>query len=309
MVRLALGTHLRSSELSERRTILMDALLKEVGETYDMWPTPRDAPTYPRLRVGTPTYESKDGMRWHFKRAGDEPFYHYRTMLPSQIIFDLGDRLPGEPPEGNWPRCRDESHALWDAMSHLGLKGWAALSGGKGTHTELFGRTDWMSPDAVDNMRPDGTYLEWRTAVARTIISIATIYLNDGDPFGPRRMNYDVRLIAPAPESRQVREFGEAKVGGDGKRKALWGLLPTEIPRLPSTREVAYEMAANRVREGLLTPIPESIPVERGLDRLAMVQVRDLTGGCCPRGPQCMPGPHRTSEDWGGFCEECPGLR
>lgn len=86
------------------------------------------------VRVGTrgDIAASKNSTKWTQFTAADRAVHHLRVVLPHEIVFDVGDNTP-------WHRTVDETHALWIALNRMGIPYWGALSGGKGTHTHVFG--------------------------------------------------------------------------------------------------------------------------------------------------------------------------
>jgi hypothetical protein len=96
------------------------------------------------VRVGTrqDSARKKDGHSWTPYKVGDRATHHLRVVATNEIVFDIGDDKRDE--EGNrtptpWPRIVDETYALWIALNRMGIPYWGALSGGKGTHTHVFG--------------------------------------------------------------------------------------------------------------------------------------------------------------------------
>lgn len=87
-----------------------------------------------KVRVGTrgDIAASKNSTIWTQFAPGDRAVHHLRCVLPHEMVFDIGDNTP-------WHRTVDETHALWIALNRMGIPYWGALSGGKGTHTHVFG--------------------------------------------------------------------------------------------------------------------------------------------------------------------------
>lgn len=237
-------------------------------------------------------------MRWDWCSRGFEPMNQYRTVMPLQIVFDIGDK------PATWEDCVRRSHALWDALSWLGLGYWACLSGGAGTHTEVWGTPTWL-PIQPEWSDAHGRVIDWREEVSKTILGVAQIYLTRSLE-AAELVEFDERLTHPRPGKRMLRDFLAEKHTGSGRRKALWGTGPSLIPRLPHTRELAYaEVRAREEKHGTKALVPHEIPVNESLDRLAYTQVRQLTGKACPTSVHCLPGPHRGVEAW-PWCDGCP---
>lgn len=167
-----------------------------------------------KQRVG---YPMASGVHWVplHKSSGD---HHLRTVLPSQIVYDLGD-------DGDWRRCRLETEALWATLEIMGIPHWRCLSGGRGTHTELFLR-DWHADRMAIHKR------------LRTLVyEVSGVWLRN-----------DERFVAAPDGNVLLREFGHSKQPG-GNPKTLY-----PFAELPDTREQAYR----KVKTVLY---PSSIPL------------------------------------------------
>lgn len=289
------GPNLPNPHVQERQKVhqLFYAHMQEHADLYVAAGQPTDS-----MRLGFPSPKSSDGMRWDWCISSTEATNTYRTVLPLQLVFDIGDK------PATWADCVRRSHALWDALNWLGLGYWACLSGGAGTHTEVFGTPTWLPP-VPEWSDAHGRPLDWREEVAKTISGVAQIFLTRS-LCSPEEMVYDYRLIAPRAGRRMVRDFGVEKHYGTGRRKVLWGTGPSPIPRLPHTRDLAYAEVERRAKEhGTTALYPTTIPVNESLDRLAYIQVRQQTGKACPTSVHCLPGPHRGLDPW-PWCDTCP---
>lgn len=258
-----LGNHKQDASSAAPRGELLDALLNEAEATTGIR----------SIRVGRPTIGG--GMLWRWSDDRTQPTYAYRAMLSNQIVFDIGDN-------GDWDECVRDTHALWDALNWFGVAYWGSLSGGKGTHTEVFG--------------PAGLTREGRMGVANTILTAAR-YFKSGTVWGDG-ITVDRLLLDPNEGSRQVREFGAIKT----RAKVLWCKGPSGYSPLPDSRCAAYQQV-----ESLRNGTPTRLPKTEDLDRLHIGAETGCIGyGKCPIGPQCVPTPEWSPWDYmRGTCEDC----
>lgn len=260
--------------------------------------------------------------RWFMATGHTYVRYELRSVLPGQIVFDIGD-------DGDWLKARAETHALWTALNRLGIPYWGSPSGGKGIHTEVFGPPAETHPsricarcchgphetrceaETLDGhrcrcWRPDGTIqdvVDWRSQFADLVLGLAQDILakQTGDPF--ISIDSDPVTIAPREGGRLVREFGSGKA--KGRRKSLWHAGPGPFTPLPRTREEAYAILGKRG-----WPVPDSVPVsDRPMELASWFEHARTQAGCdgvCPRSIECI-----WSMDpwnWGG-CNDCPANR
>ena len=269
---------------------------------------------------------------WVHIAAPPQAPYALRSVLPNQIIFDLGDDIvgPSERKPQPWLATRGQAHALADACHALGVPFHLGLSSGKGLHLEVFldPAAEWASRLSLagscaecghghegDRCRePVGLSAESRCPcrdfrrceeaedrrwpVARAIVAEANRIL--GVEWPAKGVVFDPLLIAPHEGSRLVREWGERKSPLAPHRKVLWHEGAGPMPRLPDTREAAYAQAeAMAAKRGSCRP--SSIQRAHAASALDSRWVRDLFGAGCPQGPQC----HSPEGDW-PICEGCP---
>lgn len=221
-------------------------------------------------------------QKWRYE-YGNDPFYDYRTLLPNQIVWDVGDNRPDGTPTP-WEDTRRFTHALWDALNYLGLRYWGALSGGKGTHTEVFLHHGISGDD--------------RARIARIISAVADQFLT-GQAMPIEGIEYDNLLITHREHSRVVREFGAVKA----HPKTLWVDGPTRYTRLPESREAAYASLP-----ATAPTAPASLPTNPDSERLLwQYRMENVGYGTCPKGPQCIPGP-LSDLDWFNCCKDCKRL-
>lgn len=230
---------------------------------------------------------TEKGMAKWFYADGHRYVRHdLRSVLPNQIVFDIGD-------DGDWGKARAETHALWSALHRLGIKSfWGAPSGGKGIHTEVFG-------PVVYDMDPDW---DWRPEVANTILDLAQQILAKAtnNPFAV--IDADPCTINPREGSRQIREFGYGKK--PGFKKALWTSGGAIINPLPKTREETYDALGQRG-----SPIPTTVPIANNLPETVyrFRFVKEALGfGGCPQSPKCVFG--EEGQWWPDFCNGCPAM-
>lgn len=221
----------------------------------------------------------KGGTTWKLYRPGDQP-YHLRTIAKSQIVFDLGDH-------DNWQQCRLETHALWFALNQMKIPWVGALSGGKGTHTEVLG------PKRCDSLLGED---DWRNAATAHILERANeIYAQmTSIPFA--QIEADHRLLSPGESNQLVREYGARKSVDAPHFKCVWAKGGGVFPMLPPTREEAYGTA-------MFGPVfPDELPRCESLSNYDASWMRAVGEGACPVGPKCL---NRAPEDWMG-CADCP---
>lgn len=218
----------------------------------------------------------------------------YRAVLPSQIVFDIGDHAP-------WEKIRWATHRLWTILNRWGIAYWGSLSGGKGTHTEFFIRpTPEIGYDdgwRKHGIRP-GTDLrpiiaDW---IVRQMMDLEPVkrQIMVKDPYD--HFDIDTGHIAPMPQMKLLRDFGCLKPSM-GTRKTLWTTGPAPFPWLPTTRNEAYKY--NRVLVPLSLPVNDDVPGASQHERASSIH------GPCPQGPQCLPGP-QSECGADGSCAHCP---
>jgi hypothetical protein len=268
--------------------------------------------------MGVQTRNDKAGLKglgqWHTYTPGLTPTHSLREQGQSEIVFDIGDH-------GDWQLCVAESHALWRALNAMGIPYWAALSGGKGTHTHVFGPKRNGKPVAFcancNHVPHPGESCDfsfepefpgrcscrffearvedddWRKSVSGQILEVANAIL--GNPL--HQDLCDHRLLAP---TRHVqREFGERQLPLSPTVKTLWHVGPGAFLPLPSTREAAYAAAKQVYPNG-------PVPVAEWLARMDRRTYSSIAGGRCLTGPGCIKGfPGATLGPW-GMCESCP---
>lgn len=231
----------------------------------------------------------KDGSKnYYMVRGLGEQRHHLRTVLPTQLVFDLGDLLPGDPPQGDWNRCRIESDAIAAGCTNLGVPFIMSLSAGKGVHLEVF-----LPPEGPQSRcRDEGE--DYRILIANAIVAEAKrILWPNPDERASHFIVYDPRTVSPREGSRLLTENGERKTPL-GPRKVVWHEGYGPAPRLPATREEAYIIAEKR---GIVRPT--AIPVALDAERHDTRWVEELLGKPCPTGPACM-------EQMWGVCDGCP---
>lgn len=199
--------------------------------------------------------------------------YAYRTILPNEVVFDIGDHAK------DWGEVVDQSEALWDELDEMVHDGayYAALSGGRGTHTHL-----WLE-DPTDGTMWDGR--DWpkhdlREKIAdwvkfRRLAKGATV-----------RVQPDPVCIAPSHGGRQLREFGATKM----RSKTLLFEGPLQRKPLPRNQAQAYATAGLKY--------PNAIRRCRSVDGLEHARRRAALGTRCPRSSTCA-----LVKD---ACQECP---
>lgn len=266
---------------------------------------------------------------WFEVHSTAGPAYHLRAVLPNLICFDLGDNKADGTP-APWVETVMFTEAIWQACTNLGIPFHGGLSGGKGTHTEI-----WLppcSPSRVDMQKacancmhehkkgvprcpflfedgavcpclqferertPKNSSRRWQ--IAYRILGEAHRILW-GDNEDGHKVDFDPRFIDPHTDAAQFREWGERKAAGNPKQKLLWheGLGPAKP--LPLDQADAYRqaeaLAASRGRVR-----PASISTTEQIDTLDTFWVRELSGGAgCPQGPQCY-----DPTTWS--CSDCP---
>lgn len=287
------------------------------------------AVTMARLNGGSMTVQTRSDSAaagpasgaWYEYRAGDEPNHHLRMVFGNEIVFDVGDCNDRECGARHhvpcWPTCVRRTHALWMALNRLGIPHWAALSGGKGTHTHVFGPPRAPSgPPHCGNclhgqhgVRCGAELLagtcrcfkfeavseggDWRNAVSGVIVEAALGIL--GNPLDQDFCDY--RLLAPT--RHMVREFGCRKTPASAHMKMLWHIGPGPFLPLPASRNAAYRAA--------LSVFPGEGPaVADWLDGLARTGYGAISGGPCPQGPQCVPAHPVAKLEPFGRCAGCP---
>lgn len=201
--------------------------------------------------------------KWYNHGVGERATHQYRTVMAHEIVYDIGDH-------DDWRRCIVETHALWMALNRLGVPYWGALSGGRGTHTHIFGPAKWPAP-----LDP-----AWRNAASGAILDKAMEFMFD--------IEADWRLLAPREGMRMCREFGRRKAI-DGPPKQLWTTGPGPFVPLPDRPEDAYARA---------NPLyPKKVEHCDWLPTLDTSWRHDIgMHKPCPVGPQCVP----------SGCDACP---
>lgn len=264
------GSHLAQDQRHKDRTALLRLLIEESTKTGDR----------PALRTWT------DGSKWMWRTERDGPHYDYRAMLGNELCFDIGDDIDGE--SRPWADTVRDVTAILNLLNWLGEPYWCSLTDGKGWHIQLF-----LEP-GVD-----------RDAVAKSLIACcnagfeAHVQISNG-------FRCDRRLLDPNEGSRQIREFGARKNGNTPYGKALWAVGPGPFEPIPNTREATYRRLAERIGRGEDLRMPRSIA--HGMPLVHLLPTQQLArshGGTCPKGSECLPGPHRESLDW-GTCLRCP---
>lgn len=177
--------------------------------------------------------------------------YDLRTVLPTQVVFDLGDN-------SDWTRIRNETHTILSILEEWGVPCWCALTGGKGIHIEVFLRPLWA--------------VKWRQKFADAVLSTAYERLG----YTLETVDADPRLLAPEKQKRQLREFGAM---GSRHRKTLWFEGVGGFPMLPFKREEAYK--ARSVR------FPSTIFRVESPPGTTHAMRSEAEGGQCPRRPAC----------------------
>lgn len=208
-------------------------------------------------------------------RWSNDPHYAYRCILPSEVVFDIGDDridvVEGEVvrTELEWKDVVEQSEALWDELdTMLGPEDayYATLSGGKGTHTHLFleNPTDQLMWDGRDFPKHDlrESIMTWIVARRR----MQERFPIDADP----------ACIAPSVGGRQLREFGAVK----NRAKTLFFVGPRGRKSLPATQAEAYASA------GLMYPL--GITRCRSVDGLKQALLTRTFGRTCPSEASCF---------------------
>lgn len=254
------GKH--NGAFQSQRQALLNMLLEELAT----WRSHVDATRClnPRLVVSR---GAGNGRPTEWFGTGELTDYDYRCVLPTQVVFDMGD-------DGDWERCRAETMAVWETLNDLGVPYWGALSGGKGTHTEVFLRPLWA--------------LEHRESFAGCVMTLASERLQR--PYSA--LDVDPTCVAPPHARRLLREYGSP--GATGYQKTLWVSGPDDgFAPLPDTRENAYQRAGvvlpNRILHADQPP-----GIFHGV-------VRDAVGGKCPQSVDCI---RKTATCW-----QCPASR
>lgn len=203
------------------------------------------------------------------------PDYDYRTILPNEIVFDIGDHCE------TWGEVVEQSEALWDELDEMVKDGeyLACLSGGKGTHTHLF------LEDPTDGMLWD--YKSFPDHDLRTkIANWMTFRRRVKATRGGSRVFPDPVCIAPNHGSRQLREFGSVKK----RAKTLFFVGPLHRKPLP------YDIGEAYFSVGL--KYPSSVLRCRSVDGLSQARLTRTFGTTCPRSAACVL--DRTG------CDSCP---
>lgn len=287
----------------------------------------------------------KGATRW-FDTYGDRYVrYELRSVLPGQVVFDLGDCNDKEcEMEGHlkcWRRGRAETHALWTVLNRLGIPYWGCPSGGKGIHTEVFGPPvkpgkSHICAGCYHAAHPQ-EYCNTET-LAGTCRCSGRKFKGDGSgdmvSMGTISEKSDWRwefsqLILGLAQDILGKQFCDpfifiesdpvtiepnegsrlVREFGSGKsrqrQKSLWHQGPGPFPPLPRTRDEAYTTLAERG-----WPVPQAVPVsERPLEMVEWFRhSKDQAGGrnVCPRSIDCI----YTSDPWSwGGCNDCPGNR
>lgn len=208
------------------------------------------------------------GFQWHPKPRVSAS---YRTVMPNEIVADLGD-------VGDWNVTRDATHRLWDALHDGGLDYLAALSGGRGTHTHV-----WIEPseDLLPQRRMVTAIIRWATTL--TFPNHEEL-LDDGFPS-------DGRYWHPPPGSAQIREFGAPKSASGFLKTLWWRGRDGRAPRLPEDRIEAYRRVG--------TVVPSEIPVNKSGIGVLHWDLRQAFGRTCPRVAECL---------IYAPCDKCPSL-
>lgn len=258
------------------------------------------------LRIGYPL--PGGGMDWHWRHpASADGLHSYRTVLPHEIVFDIGDKT-------GWIETVAETHALWDTLNEAGIVYYGALSGGRGTHTHLLGPT--RSPmgsvclncthppqfhvqggcnagpcGCVDWVRMPTPGDDWRINSSRIILSIATQRKWQTE-FGAR-IGADPKLLHPNHGSQMIREFGVEKEEGSHGPKTLWAIGPAPYTPLPYNIKEAYGQAAGRALRAPIT-LQRNADIPFGF----WDDIKCFASGPCPVRPSCLLKP----------CGDCPIL-
>lgn len=236
----------------------------------------------------------KDGSKTYFMvREGSTVRPHLRTIMPTQLVFDLGDLVAGDPPDGDWGRCQREADAISQACYCLGIPFVFSLSSGKGVHIEIF--LDPAGPQS--RCRDEGE--DWRKFIAYRILAEAKrILWPDEDERAERHIVYDMRCIDPREGSRLLTDNGERKSPGSPHRKVVWHAGFGPAPPLPATREEAYRIAE---ANGIVRP--STIPIAADAGRHDTRWTMELFEKPCPVGPKCF----EANDGW-PVCDDCPAL-
>lgn len=239
----------------------------------------------------------------------------FRTVLRSEVVFDMGDTIKSIPVsdiEGRaraWQSLVRQVHATWDVLNECQVRYWGALSAGVGVHTHVFlapldepagsiHRTE--DPDGV--IQPSGTSVvgeypavRYRRAFATAIMHMAQARLIAGDSFAPD-FDCDPRLLDPPWHSQLVREFGAVK-RPEGRAKVLWAIGPGRYNPLPSTRKEAYEQASDNFKSLGSIGVPTELPLNEAGPGLLGEAIRAFLGKRCAQTEECWRNPP---------CETCP---
>lgn len=214
---------------------------------------------------------------------------HLRSILPQQVVFDVGDCSEPSCEQAGHVRCWQEKALgnalpIMQALDEMGVPFVASLSGGKGIHVEVFADEapatySTMVGESIveDDGRPD-----WRRRFASEVLSRASIIRGEA-------VVADPRLKSPNDSSHLVRDWGQRKVDWSDKTKRVWsrGL------GFPSARGEAYEMVPHGP-----DAIPDHIPICAGLARRYSLGAKG-----CPKTAACF---DPTSNDGWPGCGDCP---
>lgn len=247
--------HPAQQRFVERRKAWLQALLHEAA--YSGEP----------VRVGWADQTGKPGHRRDVG-AGDI-HYDLRCVLPTQAVFDLGDHTP-------WERTVRDTHLVWDQLNEWAVPYLGALTGGKGTHTEVF-------------LRPRGADRTWFVAA---VLAAINDRLGVQAELRGEGVTCDPVTVAPAPQSRLLREFGAIK---KNNRKVLWTQGPGPYRPIPLDRDEAYRQASGLV--------PTSFEVATHPPGARHRAVAEMLGKACPREPGCF---NVNETDLDGWCSACP---
>jgi hypothetical protein len=244
-------------------------------------------------------------MRWAWTSPMSADGLHsYRTVLPNEMVCDLGDHT-------NWIETVSNAHAIMDILNEATISYICALSGGRGIHIHIFGPP--RSPDdgvcmaclhaggehadgkcttctCLQLMKFPNDDDDWRVASARTLLALSTMR-KWGTPWS-KKLQADPLLLHPNHGSRMIREFGATKEDGDAHGpKTVWHIGPSAYAPIPYSIADAYKEA-----EGRGARHPDVLPRNKDIPFGVWQEVRSWAVGPCPSTPECL----RTR------CASCP---
>lgn len=236
---------------------------------------------------------------------GADASHGFRTILPNEILFDVGD-------SGDWERCRQTTHNIWRVLNAWKVPYLGAPSGGSGTHTHVFLGHDAeglrVRPRVEEIERPDGSVdltsdwpydvggVDLRPRIAEMVVRLAfereslDVQLTTEDPW--EYLDIDRVKVAPGVNKSMVRAFGSRNV----HRKSLWTMGPGDFDPLPPSRDETYNNHE--------VIIPSELPVaDAGTPGVEHATIARALKKECPQGPACIPG---SVMGRGLVCDRCP---